>query len=93
MNMNLKTIGWSLLGLGILVTFLAFSQDTAPEGTHNMGLMQTQMMLLHTGLVLALGGGLVTSIGAVVQRMEEAGLLPPAGVRPSLGTLPKGDGM
>jgi hypothetical protein len=91
--MTLKNLGLGLLGFGSLMTVVAFWQDTAPEGTHNLGLLQTQMMLLYIGLIIGLGGSIVASIGAVVQRMEEAGLLPPAGVRPSLGTPPKGDGM
>lgn len=87
--MNSKNIGLGLLAAGVLVVIVAFFQDTAPEGTHNLGLLQTQMMLLHTGLALALGGAVVAAIGAAVGRMEQAGLLPPAGVRPTLGGGPK----
>ena len=88
--MNLKSIGLGLLGLGIIVALFAFGQDTAPEGTHNLGLLQSQMMLLHAGLAIALGGGIAASIGGAIGRMEQAGLLPPAGVRPTLGTQPTG---
>lgn len=90
--MNLKNIGLGLLAFGTLLTLVAFSQDTAPEGTHNLGLLQVQMMLLHAGLIVALGGVIVSSIATVVRRMEQAGLLPPDGVRPTLGTGPSGDG-
>jgi len=40
--MNLKSIGLGLLGLGIIVALFAFGQDTAPEGTYNLGLLQSQ---------------------------------------------------
>jgi hypothetical protein len=50
------------------------------------------MMLLHAGLALALGGGIVAVIGGALNRLEQAGLLPPAGVRATLGTGSKGDG-
>ena len=87
--MNLTKISWGLLGLGVLVTLAAFMQDTAPEGTHNLGLLQSQMMWLQTGLALALGGGVAGSIGAALRRMEDAGILPVVGVRPTLGTSRK----
>lgn len=86
--MTLKNVGLGALALGVLIAIVAFAQDTAPEGTHNLGLLQSQMMLLHAGLALALGGGVTAAIGTVVNRMEQAGLLPPAGVMPTLGEKP-----
>lgn len=88
--MNLKNIGLSALAFGTVIAVLAFGQDTAPEGTHNLGLLQSQMMLLQAGLALGLGGGVAAAIGGVVGRLERAGLLPPVGVTPTLGTKREG---
>lgn len=38
------------LVVGIAAILGAMGVDTAPEGTHNIGLLQKQTMLLHTGL-------------------------------------------
>lgn len=38
--------------LGIIAVLVSFGTDTAPNGTHNLGLLQQQMMALHVGLAL-----------------------------------------
>ena len=42
------------LGLivGIILVLVALGTNTAPGGTHNLGLLQQQMMTLHCGLAL-----------------------------------------
>jgi hypothetical protein len=76
----MKLIGYILLGIGAMISLISFGTDTAPEGTHNIGLMQSQMMLFHTGGVLVILGGFFTVAAIVLSRLEAAGILPPAGV-------------
>lgn len=78
----MKTVGYSLSGLGALLILVSFLYDAAPEGTYNMGLLQFQMMVLTVGGVSALAGTIFTAVALVLNRMEVAGLLPPAGTRP-----------
>jgi hypothetical protein len=52
-----KQISYIMLGSGILIAAFAYMfYDTAPEGTHNFGLLQKQLMLFHFGLALSLSG-------------------------------------
>lgn len=54
-----KQISYIMLGLGVLVSAFAYIfYDTAPEGTHNIGLLQNQLMLFHFGLALSLAGAI-----------------------------------
>lgn len=77
----MKLIGYLLLGIGALITFVSFSTDTAPEGTHNLGLMQGQMMLFQSGALLITVGALFAATSIVLARLEAAGILPPAGFK------------
>lgn len=43
-NLSLKNIGMGLGLVGGLALLFATFFDTAPEGTHNIGLMQVQML-------------------------------------------------
>ena len=43
-TINLKTASLVLAGVGLLALARAVMFDTAPEGTHNIGLMQVQML-------------------------------------------------
>lgn len=43
-NINLKTVSFAVAGIGLLALARATAFDTAPEGTHNIGLMQVQML-------------------------------------------------
>lgn len=45
---------------GGLLAFCAFVINTAPGGTHNLGLLQNQMMLLHVGLALMIIGAILS---------------------------------
>lgn len=45
-------MGVIALLVGVLAVLAAFGFDTAPTGTHNLGRLQEQMMILHTGLAL-----------------------------------------
>lgn len=77
----MKTGGLVAIALGTLLLFVAFAYDTAPEGTHNIGLLQAQMMLFSLGCLLVLCGSVAASVGYAIQRMERAGLLPSTGYR------------
>jgi len=76
----MKKLGIILSSIGGLILVISFGTDTAPEGTHNIGLMQEQMMLFSFGALLLLIGAVVGAVGQALTRMEAAGLLPPAGV-------------
>ena len=80
----MKNLGFALSGLGTLFALFAFAYDTAPDGTHNIGLIQNQTMFLTLGAVLFLAGAIIGSIAHGLSRMEAAGLLPPAGSNPVL---------
>ena len=43
-NLSLKTVAIGLGVIGILALLFAATYDTAPSGTHNIGLMQVQML-------------------------------------------------
>lgn len=43
-NLSLKTVAIGVGGIGILALSFAATYDTAPSGTHNIGLMQVQML-------------------------------------------------
>lgn len=43
-NINLKTISFAVACVGLLALARSIVFDTAPEGTHNIGLMQVQML-------------------------------------------------
>lgn len=40
--------------IGVILCFAAYGTGTTVDGTHNIGLMQNQMMMLHTGLALTI---------------------------------------
>ncbi|HEX8580652.1 MAG TPA: hypothetical protein VF655_13795 [Allosphingosinicella sp.] len=84
----MKRIGIGIGGLGLLLLLIAFGTDTAPEGTHNIGLMQSQMMVFTLGCLLTLAGVIIGTVAHVLSRMEAAGLLPPAGTMPQVGHKP-----
>lgn len=70
-------------GLGALILFASFANDTAPDGTHNIGLLQFQLMLFQLGGLVALCGVLCLITAAVLARFERAGILPPADFTPA----------
>lgn len=76
----MKKLGLILSAVGGLILVISFGTDTAPEGTHNIGLMQGQMMTFSFGALLLLIGAVVGAVGHALTRMEEAGLLPSPGV-------------
>lgn len=78
----MKLLGYTLSGLGALLILISFGYDTAPDGTHNIGLLQQQMMLLTLACLMCLSGAIIYAIDKALERMEHAGLLPPAGVKP-----------
>jgi hypothetical protein len=43
-NINLKTVSFAGASLGLVGLVRTIVFDTAPEGTHNIGLMQVQML-------------------------------------------------
>lgn len=78
----MKKLGFGAIGAGILLLLIAFGYDTAPEDTHNIGLLQEQMMLLSVACVLGLAGVIASCIAIALERMEHSGLLLPSGVKP-----------
>jgi drug/metabolite transporter (DMT)-like permease len=76
----MKTLGLAFAVIGALLVAGSFFADTAPEGTYNIGLLQNQMMIFSLGALTALVGTVIASVGHALERMEGAGLLPPAGI-------------
>ncbi|OYU00693.1 MAG: hypothetical protein CFE36_14550 [Sphingomonadaceae bacterium PASS1] len=66
----MKNISIGALALGTLILILSFGMDTAPEGTHNIGLMQYQLMVFHTGSLLALSGVILLAASLVLDRIK-----------------------
>lgn len=88
----MKVLGHILSGLGAILIFISFMYDAAPNGTYNIGLLQHQMMLFSVACLMILSGVIFYTVWNVLQRMEQAGLLPPAGVRPiASSTEPDGE--
>jgi len=65
-TINLRTVSLALAGVGLLALARAIMFDTAPEGTHNIGLMQVQMLwaqfastMLVVGAILFVGNHVV----------------------------------
>lgn len=86
----MKKLGFVLGAIGALIVFASFGMDTAPEGTHNIGLMQSQLMTLQLGGLAVLVGVLLAVVGTVLSRMEDAGVLPIASIK--VGDLPSDAG-
>jgi hypothetical protein len=68
---------WGIGGLllGSVVIMLSFGYDTAPEGTHNIGLLQDQMMFFQFGTLLCLLGMLLFALGELLGRLEGSGII------------------
>ena len=88
----MKNLGFALAGVSGLFALYAFAYDTAPEGTHNVGLIQNQTMFLTLGAVLFLAGAVIGSVAYALSRMEDAGLLPAAGTKPASAAARRQDG-
>lgn len=56
--------------IGALILIGSFGMDTAPEGTHNIGLMQTQLMTFQFGGIICLIGSMAAIIGRAIKRDE-----------------------
>lgn len=77
LGVRMKLVGNIVAGLGAVVLFWAmFVYDTAPDGTHNIGLLQQQLMWFQTGGIGIIAGVLISLIGRVFERLEQAGLIP-----------------
>ena len=76
----MKNLGYGLGIFGTVIALFSFGFNTAPEGTHNIGLLQQQIMIFALGCVLGLAGATIGSIAVGLSRMEDAGLLPQSGV-------------
>ena len=64
--------GYIFLLVGAVLVFLAFTHQTTAEysTTLNMGLLQDQMMKLHTGLTASLAGVLLLAFSQVLKMLE-----------------------
>jgi hypothetical protein len=81
----MKMSGMIVAIAGLLALLVSFGIDTAPEGTHNIGLLQKQMMVFQLGAVLALIGAVLFATGRGLQRLEIAGIIPAADIKAPLG--------
>lgn len=62
----MRILGFVLMAVGAVMALIAFGMDTTvdstdaggilPSRTHNLGLLQTQMMVLQTGLAMLIAG-------------------------------------
>lgn len=66
----MKILGIITGALGVLIMLSSFGMDTAPEGTHNVGLLQEQMMMFSLGSVLILAGTIVAAIAHALTRLN-----------------------
>lgn len=69
-NFDLKTASFVLLGLGLLALVRATVFDTAPEGTHNIGLMQAQMLWAHFSSTALVVGALLYVGNRLAEALE-----------------------
>jgi hypothetical protein len=65
--------GLLFIGLGVAGAAFSFGIDTAPAGTHNLGLLQSQLMVLHASLVLSILGGIIWLRPTYRQENSETG--------------------
>lgn len=56
--MNLKPVSVGCLVIGLLSLLRTAFFDTAPEGTHNIGLMQVQMLWSNFGTLMLVVGAI-----------------------------------
>lgn len=68
----MKTVGFALIGAGIVALLLAFGFDAAPEGSYNIGLLQHQMMLLQTASLLCIVGTIVSCAAIALAHVDKA---------------------
>ena len=59
-----------ILALGALAIIISVFFDTAPEGTHNIGLLQTQMMIFQFGALCVLSGTVLYSIARIASAIK-----------------------
>lgn len=71
-NINMKKAALAIAGLGILALALSAGFDTAPEGTHNIGLMQVQMLWAQFASTMLVVGA-VLFVGDQVVKAQVAG--------------------
>ena len=63
---------------GVIAVVIAFSFDTAPSGTHNLGLLQQQMMILQCGIGLIIVSAVLSlkgDVGSSISRSSVASAL------------------
>jgi hypothetical protein len=58
-RLNLGYLAGACLVLGIICMVVAIGFDTAPSGTHNIGLMQEQMLWSNFGSLMLLIGSIL----------------------------------
>lgn len=69
--------GFVLVGVALLLASF-FGVDTAPRGTHNIGLLQEQMMIFQLGAVTFLAGVVFIGLGHLSVRISERSFRLPA---------------
>ncbi len=73
-NLNLKTASLVVAGVGLLALARAVGFDTAPEGTHNIGLMQVQMLWAQFASTMFVVGAVLFAGNHVVEAREAKAL-------------------
>lgn len=59
-----------ILSLGALAIVMSVFFDTAPDGTHNIGLLQTQMMIFQFGVLSVLSGTILYSVARILSAIK-----------------------
>jgi hypothetical protein len=75
----MRKFGFIAAGIGALILLGSFKYDAAPDGTYNIGLLQAQMMIFWSGGIMLIAGIVAGAVGHGLVRMEQAGIIPPAG--------------
>lgn len=68
--LNLKTVSLVVAGIGLLALTRAVAFDTAPGGTHNIGLLQVQMLWAQFASTLLVVGAVLFAGNRVAEARE-----------------------
>jgi hypothetical protein len=77
-GMPFQALGWVLLGLGVLITFVGLGMDTSVQSdfggrVHNIGLMDERRNAIMLGLAISGGGLLLLIASAFLARLPLPG--------------------
>jgi hypothetical protein len=93
----MRGLGWTLIALGLVLALWSFALTTTvhtdatylaglgyqdAKDTYNLGLLQQQMMVLHSGIGLFIAGTIAACVGGLKSAMREAGTAKYADILP-----------